>query len=144
MPLRAEDFRDAVAIQWARTADAPFLAMGAGVEDVNIWMWKADRDVEPASRPDVQTVYPNYEAIDYPEAASWKPGEAGASGRAFAQMGPKLAAGWAAGNPVSDPNIRTPVENLAAHGFSTLSPIAKALRRVDGKGIHDKERGASC
>jgi hypothetical protein len=137
-PLRAEDFRDAAAIQWARTADAPFLAMGAGTEDVNIWMWKADRDGDPASRPDVQTVYPNYDSIAYPEAAGWKPGDAAAAARPFAELGPKLAAGWAAGNPVSDPNVRTPVENLAAHGFSTLSPLGKALRRVDGKGIHDK------
>ncbi|MBI3820413.1 MAG: c-type cytochrome [Planctomycetes bacterium] len=134
--VRSEDFRDGVAIQFARTPDAPFIAMGAGVEDVNIWLWKAERNGGPEALAEVETQYPNYDVLDYPEMQDWKPGTANASKRRLRDMGPKFAAGWAAGNPVSDPNVKSPVENLAAHGFSTLTHLKSAMEHVSGKGLH--------
>lgn len=136
--IRSEDFRDGVAVQWARTDTAPFLAMGAGVEEVNLWMWKADRDAAAGPPQDVHTVYPNVDVLDYPETAGWQPGAFGAPQRPFEELGPAQAAGWAARNPVSEPAPSSPVENLAAHGFSTLSPLSAVLRRVEGRGVHDK------
>ncbi len=135
---RSQDFRDGVAVQLARSPAAPFIAMGAGVEDVNIWMWKADRQRGVEGRPDVETQYPNLHVMDYPETDGWKPGTFDAERRTLADLGPGLAAGWAAGNPVSDPNPSSPVENLVARGFSTLRPLPRVSTTVEGKGVHDR------
>lgn len=136
--VRPQDFRDAVAVQWARTATAPFIAMGAGVEDVNIWMWKADKEVEGRERPDVHTVYPNMDIMAYPEVEGWRPGEDENVKRALAEMGPRGALGWQAGNPVSEPRPQSSAENLAARGFSTLRALPTVSTKVRGKGAWSK------
>ncbi len=136
--VRAGEFRDAVAVQFALKPDAPFFAMGALGEEVNLWLWKADREGGPGSYPDVETAYPNAAVMDYPETADWKPGERDAAKRPLRGMGARFAPGWAAGNPVSDPDAASPVENLAAHGFSTLSPLPSVSTRVRGRGVHDR------
>lgn len=131
--VRPQDFRDGAALQFANNPDVPFLAMGESAKSVNIWMWKADGEASPAGRADVHTQYPNLSVTDYPESESWKIGEYWTPGATLKELGPRFAAGWAAGNVVSDPNVSTPVENLYARGLSTLAAIPHASRHVLGR-----------
>ena len=65
--MRPQDFRDAAAVQFALHQDPPFFAMGERGAQVNIWMWKSERqaDLEPAFQ-DLEKVYPNLGIDSYP------------------------------------------------------------------------------
>lgn len=137
--IRPEDFRDGAAVQFAKSKDAPFIAMGNDREKVNIWFWKADRQGAPDKFPDVAGAFPNRVVDDYPSLKGWKPGEGFAAQNAPArEHDPRFITGWGAGNVASDPNTATSVENLAASGFSTLATLGAAAQSVSGRGTWDK------
>lgn len=132
---RAHEFRDGVAVQFAKNADTPFIAMGADGEKVNIWFWKSDRQAPPT----LPETYPNMVVDDYPGLKDWKPGEGfSAQGRPIQDHDPKFMSGWGVGNVVSDPTRTSPVENLSASGFSTLASMGKDAQTVSGRGVWDR------
>ena len=134
--MRPQDFRDAVAVQFALTPDPPFFAMGNRGEFVNIWMWKSERqaDLEPAFQ-DLEKVYPNLGIDSYPNS---KVAAVEQPTRQALTLGsdPMFITGWAAGNIVSDPARKSPAEDLVAQGFSTLRARARPDQAVDARGVY--------
>jgi mono/diheme cytochrome c family protein len=134
--LRPQDFRDAAAVQFSLTANPPFFAMGAKGAPVNIWMWKSERqaDLEPAYQ-EMETVYPNLGIDSYPNlmrSAVEQPHRHALT----LQSDPTFVTGWGAGNIVSDPQRKSPVEDLSAQGFGTLRARPLSDQRVDARGIY--------
>lgn len=115
---RTEDFRDAAAIQFPLSATQPFVCMGQLGNTVNVWHWKGDwqEDIETTFR-DVIDTYPNFFVDYYPHAVGGPP----YSTVPPANVSRAFIAGWAAGNPLSDPFKLTPIEDLVAGGFGTLT-----------------------
>jgi hypothetical protein len=134
--MRPQDFRDAVAVQFALRPDPPFFAMGQRGEFVNIWMWKSERqaDLEPAFQ-ELEKIYPNLGIDSYPNssvAAAEQPT------RHALTLGsdPVFVTGWGAGNIVSDPLRKSPAEDLFAQGFGTLRARARGEQMVDARGVY--------
>ena len=97
-------FTDAAAVEFpaAGVSRLPSFCMGDPAAGVNIWHWKADWQQEidvglAAAYPDMQVDY-------YPEAED-----------------PVFQTGLAAGNPLSAREHESPVENLVAAQFGTLT-----------------------
>ncbi len=115
----AEDFSDAVAVQFPAVAAStvPFVCMGQSDKAVNIWQWRADSQSRQAGGPDLVDGYVD----EYPDTSDlFFP--ARTAGNPFAQVG--------AG----------PVQNLVAGGFGTLSPTSEQVIR--GEGVYDDDRWA--
>lgn len=134
--MRPQDFRDAVAVQWALGSDPPFFAMGARGQLVNIWMWKSERqaDLEPAFQ-DLEKVYPNLGIDSYPNL-KFSPVEQPTRNALTLQSEPTFATAWGVGNIVSDPWRLNPTEDLVAQGFGTLRARPRHDQAVDGRGVY--------
>jgi len=134
--MRPQDFRDAVAVQWALGPDPPFFAMGARGQLVNIWMWKSERqaDLEPAFQ-DLEKVYPNIGIDSYPNL-KLSPVEQPTRNALTLQSEPTFATAWGVGNIVSDPWRLNPAEDLVAQGFGTLRARPRHDQAVDGRGVY--------
>lgn len=123
-------FHDAVAVQMA--ADfakeaATGVTMGVTGNPVHIMQWKASwqSDVETGQKTS-KDIFPNIYNDVRPEqlmpaeqAKNWYPG-------------------WAVGNPMSQRDKKSPVEELVAVGFGTLTTHQE--QEAVGKGIHDGRR----
>jgi len=136
--LRPQDFRDAAAVQLSATPDPPFFAMGELGAEVSIWMWKSERqaDLDPAFQ-DLEKVYPNLGIDSYPNLER-SPLEQPMRKGLTLESDKAFITGWGAGNIVSDPTRRSPVENLAAQGFGTLRarpPIDQTVRAQGSYGF---------
>jgi DMSO reductase family type II enzyme heme b subunit len=115
-------FRDAVALQFVPDGapgnyiGLPFIAMGDKGKGVTIWHWKADWETREA-------VLKQAAAMD--------------------QMAPQAdlttdklrLAGLAAGNPLSKPTHKSPVQVLVAKGFGSLTSLPDADQTVAGRGV---------
>ncbi|HEX6237737.1 MAG TPA: ethylbenzene dehydrogenase-related protein [Acidimicrobiales bacterium] len=113
--VRAEDFADAVAVQFPATAGstAPAVCMGQADGGVNIWQWRADSegDLSAAAADLHEGAYADLEStddVDFPAREVGNP---------YAQLG---------GGPVQD---------LVATGFGTLEPAGE--QEVAGRGARD-------
>lgn len=137
--IKTEQFGDGAAIQFALSDDVPFMAMGGVGGNVNIWYWKADRE-EPA---DVETEYPNM-VSDISEhtvrgngkvigKTAYLPGVFPRESHA-----PLFLTGWKAGNFLSNPLRRTPVDDMNAKGFGTLTTQDQKQQNIQAKGVWDK------
>lgn len=108
---RAEDYSDAVAVQFPAEAGSavPAICMGQADQAVNIWQWRADSQEGIPDLPGSGYVdlYPSTEDLYYPARA--------------------------AGNPMAV--VTQPVQNLVAGGFGTLSPSDS--QTVTGQGVHN-------
>lgn len=131
---RPDQFRDAAAIQLPVDTSVPGVCMGVRGKPVDIWHWKADwqEDIDKGFR-DIVDAYPNFWLDYYPFAVGKPPYRmpqdfASADARAY-------LAGWAAGNPLSQPVRVTPVEEMEAVGFG--SSTSKAKQGVLGRGVWD-------
>lgn len=134
--MRPQDFRDAAAIQLSLTPDPPFFAMGAAMEFVNIWMWKSERqaDLETAYQ-ELEKVYPNIGVDSYPNltrSALEQPMRHALT----LQSDPTFVTAWGAGNIVADPTRKSPVEDLTAQGFGTLSARPPTDQNVEAHGVY--------
>lgn len=121
--IRPQDFRDAVAIEFALSPeDPPFFGMGETVHgaQVNIWMWKSERqaDMEPAFQ-ELDKIYPNMGIDSYPNSLR-SPLEQPTRHALTLESDPTFVTGWGAGNIVSDPTRKSAAEDLGATGFGTL------------------------
>ena len=119
-----QTFRDAAAVEFpaVEKETVPNFCMGQADGHVNIWQWKADwqADVDQAATALSQT-YPNAVFDSYPQV-----------------QGDAFFPGRAADNPLSETVRTSPMENLLAGGFGTLTtadiqPIEGVGRWKDGR-----------
>jgi len=120
--FKISQFRDGAALQFALDTVEVFLGMGDSIAPVNIWHWKADWQVKAPAARHVASQYKNSDYDFY-----------------FFQSGefqePAFLTGQAAGNPFSDFSPPTPIEDLNAGGFGTVSAQEKSSQNVSGRGI---------
>ncbi|HHY57583.1 MAG TPA: hypothetical protein GYA08_19330 [Chloroflexi bacterium] len=126
--LRVDDFRDSVAIQFPVGEGQPFYCMGQQGGDVNIWHWKADWQASLIAQQNLQTTYPNLAVDQYPFT---EPAE-NIYLAAYADRNYLTAE--AAGNYLALPTHGSPVEDLVAGGFGTLTTQPLAGQNVRGFG----------
>ena len=113
----AELFSDAAALQFPiNGAEAPYTMGGAGLP-VNIWQWKAvwQADIESGFET-IQDRLPNTYVDDYQNPDD-----------------PLYLTAESVGNPLAQRDRMSPVENLVAEGFGTLT--TSEIQDVDGAGV---------
>ncbi len=129
---RTEAFRDAVAIMFPilNETKPPFLGMGEAGKPVNVWHWKGDwqQDIDTGFQ-DLEHAYPNVQVDYYPFANTTQPNTI----PPLTNFSVNFVAGWAANNPLSNPFKVTPVEDLIAEGFGSLTH--QTHQDVIGKGV---------
>ena len=133
--IRPQDFRDAAAIQFALDDAPPFFAMGARRQFVNLWMWKSERQADLAAFQDIEAQYPNI-GIDSYVNLQRSPLEQPVRQALTLESDPAFVTGWGAGNIVSDPTRKSPVEDLAAQGFGTLKARPRSDQTVSATGVY--------
>ena len=126
--VRVQDFRDAVAVQFPLTESQPFICMGIAGTNVNIWHWKADWQADIAARKDMETAYPNMNVDYYPFANSAAPAPTD-------YADPNYVPAFQTGNSFAQVHT-TPVENLIAGGFGTLTSLPPDDQPVQGYGTY--------
>lgn len=123
-PLRAQDFGDAAAVQFSLHQDPPFFAMGEAARAVNIWMWKAEKQANlDHGFQDLEATYPNLAIDTYPDLTR-SPADQPMRQPPSLHLDPSFITARGAGNLVSDPAVKGPVEDLTARGFGTLKARA--------------------
>lgn len=134
--IRPQDFRDAAAVEFSLTPNPPFFAMGEKGRPINIWMWKSERqaDIEPAFQ-DLEKVYPNLGIDSYPNLLR-SPVEQPLRHALTLESNKTFITGWGAGNIVSDPQRKSPAEDLTAQGFGTLRARPRIDQKVDARGVY--------
>lgn len=125
--VRVQDFRDAVAVQFPLVEGEPFICMGQAGGNVNIWHWKADWQADLAARQDMETAYPNMHVDFYPFAKTALPAPTDYEDANYVPA-------FAMGNSFAAIHT-SPVENLIAGGFGTLTTLPPADQRVQGYGV---------
>ncbi len=140
--VKTEEFRDAVAIQFSLSSDPPFY-MGDATQHggVNIWMWKADREKNIADGyQDVDAAFPQRAVDLYDECpirakdmslVDWPHGS-------ITEHNSTYITAWGAGNLVSDPTLKTPVECLVARGPGTLTGKPANVQVVQGQAVYER------
>lgn len=114
---RAESFSDAVALQFPGSAAAePPYTMGSAGLPVNIWHWKAvwQADIDDGFATSLDS-YPNTQTDFYPRSDETT-----------------FNAARAVGNLMAERDRTSPVENLVAEGFGTLT--SAEIQDVNGRG----------
>lgn len=115
--LSTQQFRDAAAIQLPlKPSVLPFYCMGQRGDGVNIWHWKANWQEDLVALPSGQQAAIGSNLQTYPQGQE-----------------PVFATGRSAGNPLAQAEHASPIENLTAGGFSTLTSLAE--QDVQGKGV---------
>ena len=128
--VRHEDFRDAVAVQFAPDGEPgdyvglPFIGMGDETGAVTVWHWKADWDADVATGA-FRDVGEEYSAMLVDELDP----------RADNSTAPLFLAGLAADNLFSIRERKTAVEVLVAKGFGTLTSLHRGEQTVTGRGV---------
>lgn len=119
-PIRAEDFQDAVAVQFSMNGTFPFLGMGDSQNPVNIWQWRAGWQQATDGQPqDKENLYPAMHVDLYPDAAQHA----------------KYRTAEAAGNRLAFRTLPSPVEDINARGFGTTVSQPPGSQNVNGKGV---------
>jgi hypothetical protein len=129
--VRVQDFRDAVAVQFPLADGQPFFCMGQQGGDVNIWHWKADWQADIAARQDLETLYPNMYVDQYPFADPNAGLAAGPATYLDANYLPALASG----NLFATAQHLSPVEDVIAGGFGSLTAQPGEAQNVQGYGV---------
>lgn len=114
-------FSDGAAVQFSGSDSPPFFAMGYSHDPVNIWNWKALREPEALKYQVVQNIQLNMPDDIYPSAGF---------------VGEKALYSTARdlNNPSSELNPVTPMEDLNAGGFGTLTNQGPDSQNVSGVG----------
>jgi hypothetical protein len=126
--LRVQDFRDSVAVQYAQAEGQPFFCMGQLGGNVNIWHWKADWQAAIAARSSIAESYPNMHVDYYPFV------ETVDNIYATEYSDVNYLTAQAAGNPFAAAQFQTPVEDLNAGGFGSLTAQTATGQNVQGSG----------
>jgi mono/diheme cytochrome c family protein len=134
--IRPQDFRDSAAVEFSLTPDPPFFAMGERGGNVNIWMWKAERQADLANVfQELDTIYPNIGIDSYPNTLR-SPLEQPTRNALTTESDPTYVTAWGAGNIVSDPTRGRAAEDLTAGGFGTLRARPAGDQAVEATGVH--------
>ncbi len=131
--IRVQDFSDAVAIQFPLVDGQPFFCMGQQGGNVNIWHWKADWQAKLAARQDVDTVYPNM----YVDGYTFADESAGAAAPVESYEDINYVPALAVGNLLAAPVPATPVEDLIAGSFGSLTSQPADMQNVSGYGEYN-------
>ncbi len=116
--LRGEDFADGVAVQFSLSTSPPHFSMGAEGGLVNIWHWRADRQLDLAARRRLESTYPASASDQYVGA-------------------PHFVTAEDAGNLAAAPSLFSAVQDLNAEGFGTLTAQPASAQNVGGSGVWD-------
>lgn len=127
---RVQDFRDMVAVQFPESASQPYFCMGQADGNVNVWAWKADWQAAITSLRDVEGAYPEMYVDQYPFTDPDQGSQTQAGDYSDRDYLPALQAGNLSALPVRT----TPVENLVAGGFGSLTTLPEELQHVQGYG----------
>lgn len=129
--MYTDSFRDAVALM-VPVGKTAAITMGAPHERVLILHWKADwqEDIDNGFE-DVAKLYPNAWEDWYPFVAGEPPYDITAWTNPEAR---RYLSGWVLGNPRSQPQKRTAVEEQIAEGFSTLTTTER--QSAVGRGVY--------
>ncbi len=130
--VRVQDFRDAVALQFPQVQGQPFFCMGMQGGNVNIWHWKADWQADIAAWQDMESLYPNMDVDQYPFAKGDKPSPADYQDANYVPA-------MASNNLFAMPRL-SPVEDLVAGGFGTLTSEGATGQNVQGSGVWENNR----
>lgn len=128
--VRVQDFADAVAIQFPLVEGQPFFCMGQQDGNVNIWHWKADWQAGMAARQDVDTVYPDM----YVDGYAFADEEAGAAAPVSSYEDINYVPAMAADNLFASAAYASPVEDLIAGAFGSLTSQPADMQNVQGHG----------
>lgn len=128
--LSVQDFRDAVALQYPLAQGQPFFCMGQQGGNVNIWHWKADWQADILARQEMEGRYPDMYVDDYPFAPAVDGQIASADDYTDQNYLPALAVG----NSFASLEIASPVEDLVAGGFGSLTTQPLEGQNVQGFG----------
>jgi len=123
--LKARDFRDAASVQFA-TGGGKLTFIGMGHKDLpsNLWHWKADWQADlDGGGADIKKRFPNMVVDLYPFAD------------AQGEQEELFMTGRAVGNAFSRVGRKSPIEDLNAIGFGSLTPQDDEQQNVQGKGI---------
>jgi mono/diheme cytochrome c family protein len=139
--LRAQEFRDAAAVQFPVQAAAlhghghpePSYVMGERDRPVNIWHWKADWQLDLARYRDREDRYAGLAVDDMPFVRGVPSSSPQAAVAATDQHEPLFLTGRAARNPMSVPR-RSAVENLNGAGVGTITSQPPEAQVVRGEG----------
>ena len=126
------EFRDAAAVMVASAQGVPNICMGSPGQVTNLWHWKADwqEDLDKGYQ-EVVDAYPNFYKDYYPFVTGSPPFRLPAD---FSSPDAKrYLIGQSAGNPLSEPNRVSPVEEMLSTGFGTATH--RAQQTVEGKGV---------
>jgi hypothetical protein len=128
--VAVQDFADAVALQFPLVEGQPFFCMGQAGGNVSIWHWKADWQSDLTVYREMEMEYPHMYVDMYPFAE--------VAGGQLAQAGDytdiHYLTALAAGNPFAEIERLTPVENLIAGGFGSLTSRPPEAQTVSGQG----------
>jgi hypothetical protein len=127
--LRVQDFRDGVAVQFPLAEGQPFFCMGQQGGDVNIWHWKADWQANMFAQRAMTTTYPNMYVDQYPFT------EPAANVLLANYTAPNYLPAQAAGNLLASASHTSPVEDILAGGFGSLTAQPLAEQNVQGYGV---------
>lgn len=128
--LAIQDFRDAAALQFPQVEGQPYFCMGQQGGNVNLWHWKADWQAEIAARQEMETQYPDMFVDYYPYT---QPAEGTMAGVAD-YTDPNYLPALQAGNLFAAVTHSSPVEDLIAGGFGTLTSQPAEEQNVQGFG----------
>jgi mono/diheme cytochrome c family protein len=134
--VRIQDFEDMAAVQLFKGMPEPFLGMGLTNRAVDVWLWRASWQGNPASYADVDSAYPNMGVDLYPFE------QAGKGPRRHApDLQPRayLTAN-AAGNLRSDPTAAFTGNSLEAKGIGTLTMRPRLSQLVSASGSWESGR----
>jgi hypothetical protein len=134
--VRIQDFEDMAAVQFFQGDREPFLGMGMADKSVDVWLWRASGQGNPASYADVDTAYPNMSVDIYPFE------QAGQGSRPHAPdlQPPGFVTARAAGNLRSDPSAPFTANSLQAKGFGTLTMRPRVSQLVSARGTWKDNR----
>ncbi len=130
--LSVDAFRDSVAIQFPLIDGQPFYCMGQQGGDVNIWHWKADWQAALIAQRSLQDIYPNIYVDQYPFADPAVETEGDIYLAAYTDLDYLTAE--AVGNLLALPVHLSPVEDIVAGGFGTLTSQSLEGQNVQGYG----------
>lgn len=128
--VRVQDFADAVAIQFPLVEGQPFFCMGQQGGNVNIWHWKADWQAGLTARQDVDDVYPDM----YVDGYTFADTEAGAAAPVSSYEDINYIPAMAADNLFASAAYASPVEDLIAGSFGSLTSQSAEMQNVLGHG----------
>ncbi|GJM41497.1 MAG: hypothetical protein DHS20C20_17790 [Ardenticatenaceae bacterium] len=128
--VRVQDFADAIAIQFPLVEGQPFFCMGQQGGNVNIWHWKADWQAGMVARQDVDSVYPDMYVDNYTFADE----EAGAAAPVSSYEDINYLPALAADNLFASASYTSPVEDLIAGSFGSLTSQPADMQNVQGHG----------